>query len=55
MLGAHDPRKRPNRRLYIEKLRRMTPEERLRKALELTDEVRELTRAGDTSSTPASH
>ncbi|MCI0434990.1 MAG: hypothetical protein L0271_15325 [Gemmatimonadetes bacterium] len=35
-----------NRRLYIEVLQRMTPEQRLRKALELTQLVRELSRAG---------
>jgi hypothetical protein len=35
-----------NRGLYIEILRRMTPEERLRKALDLTRTARELSRAG---------
>ena len=35
-----------NRRRYIEILRRMTPEQRLGKAFELTDMVRELFRAG---------
>jgi len=37
---------RANRRLYIEILRGMTPEQRLRKAFELTDMVQELARAG---------
>jgi hypothetical protein len=35
-----------NRRLYIEVLRSMTPEQRLRKAFELTAMTRELARAG---------
>jgi hypothetical protein len=35
-----------NRSLYIEILRRMTPEARLRKALDLTRTARELSRAG---------
>jgi hypothetical protein len=35
-----------NRRLYIEVLRSMTPEQRLQKALELTAMTRELARAG---------
>ena len=37
-----DPKPRPNRRLYIEILRRMTPEERLLKAFELSDFTRRL-------------
>ena len=41
-----------NRRLYIEVLRRMTPEQRLRKALELTRAVREIARAGVRSRNP---
>lgn len=41
-----------NRRLYIEILRRMTPEQRLRKAMELTRDVRELSRAGIRSRNP---
>jgi len=41
-----------NRRLYIEILRRMTPEQRLRKALELTRDVREIARAGIRSRNP---
>ena len=36
----------PNRKRYIEVLRRMTPEQRLMKALELSEMSRELTRAG---------
>jgi hypothetical protein len=36
----------PNRAKYIEVLRRMTPEQRLAKAFELTRMVRELARAG---------
>ena len=35
-----------NRQLYIEILRSMTPEQRLRKAFELTAMTRELARAG---------
>jgi hypothetical protein len=35
-----------NRQLYIEILRSMTPEQRLRKAFELTAMARELARAG---------
>lgn len=37
---------RPNHRLYLEALRRMTPEERLRKAFELSDYTRALFRQG---------
>ena len=36
----------PNREAYISILQRMTPAERLRKAWELTDAVREMTMAG---------
>lgn len=36
----------PNRKRYIEVLRCMTPEQRLMKALELSEMSRELTRAG---------
>jgi hypothetical protein len=36
----------PNRKRYVEVLRRMTPEQRLMKALELSETSRELTRAG---------
>ena len=32
-----DPKPRPNHRLYIEILRRMTPEQRLAKVFELTE------------------
>lgn len=35
-----------NRQIYIEVLRSMTPEQRLRKAFELTAMTRELARAG---------
>lgn len=41
-----DPKPRPNRRLYLEALRRLTPEQRLLKAFELTELSRELLRAG---------
>jgi hypothetical protein len=36
----------PNRRIYIDTLRRMTPEQRLAKAFELSDMTREALRAG---------
>jgi hypothetical protein len=32
-----DPKPRPNRKLYIESLKRMTPEQRLLKAIELSE------------------
>ncbi len=41
-----DPKPRPNRRRYLEALRRQTPEQRLFKAFELTELSRELFRAG---------
>jgi hypothetical protein len=41
-----DPKPRPNQQLYLEALRRLTPEQRLLKAFELTDLSRELFRAG---------
>jgi hypothetical protein len=41
-----DPKPRPNHQLYLEALRRMTPEQRLLKAFELTELSRELFRAG---------
>ena len=41
-----DPKPRPNHRLYLEALRRLTPEQRLLKAFELTDLSRALFRAG---------
>ncbi|NOX56516.1 MAG: hypothetical protein GXP27_19150 [Planctomycetes bacterium] len=37
-----DPKPYPNHRLYLQILRRMTPEERLRKAFELSDFARSL-------------
>lgn len=37
---------RPNHRRYVEILRAMTPEQRLRKAFELTDYARQLMREG---------
>ncbi|MCX7012486.1 MAG: hypothetical protein NTW86_07990 [Candidatus Sumerlaeota bacterium] len=37
-----DPKPRPNHRLYIETLRRLTAEQRLLKALELSEFGREL-------------
>ena len=41
-----DPKPRPNRAMYIEILKRMTPGERLLKAFELTEFSRKLLRAG---------
>ena len=41
-----DPKPRPNHQLYLEALRRLTPEQRLLKAFELTEFSRELFRAG---------
>lgn len=40
------PKARPNHRVYIEALRRLTPEQRLLKAFELTDMSRALFRDG---------
>lgn len=37
-----DPKPRPNRRLYLETLRKMTSEDRLKKALELSQISRDL-------------
>ena len=37
-----DPKERPNHRLYIQVLRRMTPEQRLRKAFELSEFAKQL-------------
>ena len=37
-----NPKQRPNHRLYIEILRKMTPEERLLKAFELSDFSKQL-------------
>jgi hypothetical protein len=39
-------KERPSRRIYIETLRRMTPEQRLAKAVELSEMTREALRAG---------
>ena len=41
-----DPKPRPNHQLYIEVLRRMTPEQRLLKAFELSAFVKALFREG---------
>jgi len=41
-----DIKPRPNHARYIESLRRMTPEQRLRKSFELTDYARRLFVAG---------
>lgn len=41
-----DIKPHPNRKRYIETLRRMTPEQRLLKAFELSEMSRDLTRAG---------
>jgi hypothetical protein len=41
-----DPKPRPNHRRYIEILRSMTPEQRLRKAFELSESSRALFVAG---------
>jgi hypothetical protein len=41
-----DPKPRPNRKLYIEGLRRMTGEQRMLKAFELTQMTRDLLEAG---------
>jgi hypothetical protein len=39
-------KQQPNRRVYIATLRRMTPEQRLAKAVELSEMTREALRAG---------
>lgn len=41
-----DPKPRPNHALYLEALRRLTPEQRLLKSFELTELTHELLRAG---------
>lgn len=41
-----DPKPQPNRDIYLRALRRLTPEQRLLKAFELTELSRELFRAG---------
>ena len=46
MTPPHDPKPRPNRRLYIQVLRNMTPEQRLDKAFELSEFTRDLFRHG---------
>jgi hypothetical protein len=37
-----EPKPRPNHAIYLQSLRRMTPEQRLRKALELSELTRRL-------------
>jgi hypothetical protein len=41
-----DPKPRPNQALYLEVLRKMTPEQRLRKAIELTELRKQVLRDG---------
>jgi hypothetical protein len=41
-----DPKPRPNHEIYLEALRRLTPEQRLLKAFELTELTHELLRVG---------
>ncbi|MGC4007320.1 MAG: hypothetical protein QM811_31015 [Pirellulales bacterium] len=41
-----DPKPKPNRRLYIEALRRMGPHARLQKAFELSEQAKTLFRRG---------
>lgn len=41
-----DLKPQPNRRIYMETLRRMSPEERLAKAFELSDMTHDALRAG---------
>lgn len=41
-----DPKPRPNHKMYLEILRNMTPEARLKKAFELSDMTKELFRHG---------
>jgi len=45
-MTPHRLKAQPNRRIYIETLRRMTPEARLAKAFELSEMTREALRAG---------
>jgi hypothetical protein len=40
--GSMDPKPKPSEKLYLEVLRRMTPEQRLLKALELSEMTRQL-------------
>ena len=42
----HDPKPKPNDDIYIEVLRKMTPEQRLIQAFELSEFTRELFREG---------
>jgi hypothetical protein len=39
---TNDPKPRPNHKLYIQSLRAMTPEQRLRKAFELSEFSKQL-------------
>jgi hypothetical protein len=41
-----NPKPRPNRRAYLETLRRMTPEQRLQKAFELSEFTKQLFMVG---------
>ena len=41
-----NPKPRPNHKLYIQILRKMTPEQRLKKVFELTDLANELCKTG---------
>ena len=45
-LCSMDAKPQPNHRMYVEALRRMTPEQRLLKSFELTELTGELLRAG---------
>jgi hypothetical protein len=46
-------KEQPNRRVYMDALRRMTPEQRLAKAFELSDMTHEALRAGLAERYPA--
>ena len=46
ILSPTNPKPRPDHQLYVEALRRLTPEQRLLKAFELTELTRELLSAG---------
>ncbi|MEK7475002.1 MAG: hypothetical protein AAB152_05135 [Candidatus Coatesbacteria bacterium] len=52
MATVQDPKSRPNRRRYLEALARMSPEDKLRKAFELTSFCRALLAAGLASTFP---
>ena len=41
-----DPKPRPNQALYLQVLRRMTPEQRLQKAIELSEVTKRIFRDG---------